>query len=163
MNTPHNSWYFVTIILQNLCCLSVIKDIVKLKKYNLQSLVPPEPQKSSKPTTSSEKTAAKTKVDVAGKTDDSQTTVSTAGTSDRKDTADKSDTGDQIAEVSVAKTASDKTSIADEAVNSDDKTAGSDTDVSGYSQKLDTELSSSPVITAPATGVGESTKTAGEQ
>lgn len=29
-------------VLQNLCCLSVIKDFTKLKKYNLQSLAAPQ-------------------------------------------------------------------------------------------------------------------------
>ena len=33
-------------ILQNLCCLSVIKDFTKLKKYNLQSLAVPETEKT---------------------------------------------------------------------------------------------------------------------
>ena len=33
-------------ILQNLCCLSVIKDFTKLKKYNLQSLAAPETEKT---------------------------------------------------------------------------------------------------------------------
>ena len=33
-------------VLQNLCCLSVIKDFTKLKKYNLQSLAAPEAEKT---------------------------------------------------------------------------------------------------------------------
>ena len=145
----------------------MIKDFVKLKKYNLQSLVPSEPQKSSKPTASSEKTAAKPKVDAAGKTaNESQTAVSTADTSDRKDTADKPDTGDQTDAVNVAETTSDRTvilGIADEAV-SDDKTASGGTSVAEYSQKLGAELGSSPISTetSPTTGAGESMRTAAQ-
>ena len=157
----------------------MIKDFAKLKKYNLQSLVPPEAQKSSKSnTTSSEKVAAKvtgnaaqktdidrqTTVSTADTTDDkdtgdkfdpsdqgSQTTVSTADMSDRRDTADKTDTGDRAAAIKIANAASDKTS----SVADDGDKAACETKVAESTEYRGAELSRKP-ITVETSSAGES-------
>ena len=121
---------------------------MKLKKYNLQSLVPSDHQKFSKPTASSKKTTA---VDVSEKhASNSQTTVNRTDTSDCKYTADKTNTGDQAAAVNVAETTSDKTTstidVADEAV-SGDETANSDSSVAKSVEHLGTEPNSSSLCT----------------
>ena len=178
----HNDYRFVS---QNLCCLSVIKDFVKLKKYNLQSLVAPaaEAQKIT-----SESTAAKTSVNVAGKTDnDSQTTVSPADTTDSKDTADKTDTGDHDNQTTVSTTdtsdckdtAGDQTvSVTEIADSASDQTTATIDDTSDTvvgdsnvaesvecAQESGAELSSSGVSTESlsATEAGDSAKTAAVQ
>ena len=138
------------IFTQNLCCLSVIKDFVKLKKYNLQSLVPPDHQKSSKPTTTSETTTA-TDVGEKAASNSQTTTVDPTDTSDCKDTADKTDTGDHSATVSITEAASEKSmctrGVADEAVRGHDKTVSGDNSVAESVEQLGTEPGSSSICT----------------
>lgn len=171
-------------VLQNLCCLSVIKDFAKLKKYNLQSLVPPEAQKSSKSnTTSSEKATAKVTENAARKTDidsqttisttdttddkdtgdkidpsdqDNQTTVGTADMSDRRDTADKTDTGDRAATIKIADTASDKPKVISSVADDGDK-AAYETKVAESTEYSGAELSRNSISTetSSATEAGE--------
>ena len=163
----------------------MIKDFAKLKKYNLQSLVPPEAQKSSKSnTTSSEKVAAKvtgnaaqktdidrqTTVSTADTTDDkdtgdkidpsdqgSRTTVSTADMSDRRDTADKTDTGDRAAAIKTSDTASDKPKVISSVADDGDK-AACETIVAESTEYSGAELSRNPISTetSSATEAGES-------
>jgi hypothetical protein len=170
----------------------VIKDFVKLKKYNLQSLVPPEQeaQKSSKSNTtgtSGEKAAAKvTKNDGTVKPDDSQTVVSssadTSDCQDKTDTGDHdsqlqtsvsaadtsdhkdaTDTGDRATASKIADTTSDKiTGVADESV----KTVFSDTNVAKSTEYsgASAEVGSSPTSTETSSRAkaGESTRTGNE-
>ena len=149
----------------------MIKDFIKLKKYNLQSLVPPEPQKSNK-ATDSEKSATKNTVEKVKAANDSQTIVCPADTSrDKEDVTDKTVTDDQTA-INVAGIAGDKTTcttnVVDEAA-SGDKTAVSDIDVAASaesSQKLDSSdtkpststVTSTEMLSPTAPGVAVSTE-----
>ena len=157
------------LFLQNLCCLSVIKDFAKLKKYNLQSLVPPEAQKSSKSnTTSSEKATAKVTENAARKTDiDSQTTVSatdTTDTTDDKDTGDKIDPSDQDSQTIISTAdMSDRRDTADKTDTGDRAAAIKIADTASDKPKVISSVADDGDKAAGETKVAESTEYSGAE